>query len=240
MRKAGVLLLTFSLLFVICTSPIGAQSSLLVINKNGEIIWDVLSSNDSLALGVAKPKNISVTDVATGSSEENILIQRDGEKISMLVGETKELDVTGWEHNLIEIEERGDTKSIAISLKDNKFNLSQEGVVAQTTFPIKIDPKLNKVTLTTETGDKFLAVLPVEAAQVALRARIVTKLSSSPIEIIEDGKDLTYKIAGIKEINLFDLYKLGVNVAAKVSASTGEVLTTEEPSWLKVLRPIVG
>src|SRR4030067_966830 len=55
------------------------------------------------------------------------------------------------------------------------------------------------------------------------------------IGITEENKDVSYLIAGDRVINLFNLIKINIPVTTKISASTGEILSVEQPMWLKVL-----
>ena len=121
-----------------------------------------------------------------------------------------------------------------VGIKDNKFALEQEGAVALTDFPINIDPKENRLSVVTSSGRKYLAILPLEAVNTALRAKALTNLQGN-LTIVEDEKDVLYELTGIRKVNLFNFYNLEVPVTARVSASTGEVFTKDQPVWVRVL-----
>lgn len=218
-----------------------AEAGLIKIAKDGEIVWNVLSAEDSIALQIPKPSILSIKSVVeSGDGGDDVILSREGDKINLKVGIGRELDVTNWSGDLLEVEERPDIKKLKISSKEGQFYIEQEGVTAGTSLPIKIDPKTSRFAVTTQTGDKYLAVLPYEAVQSSLRSRVLSEASGELIGIGEEGRDLSYSISGLKKINLFDIYTLQVKVTAKVSASTGEILKTDEPVWLKFLRPILG
>jgi hypothetical protein len=49
------------------------------------------------------------------------------------------------------------------------------------------------------------------------------------------GNKLAYEIAGDRIVNLFNIYKYAVPVKVQVSASTGEIISIDQPTWLKVV-----
>jgi hypothetical protein len=211
-----------------------ASASIILIDKNGEIVWKVLSSESSVALAVPK-QSLLVKDVADlGSADEEISLNRDEGKVSLRVGE-ENLDVTNLGNDLVEIEERGETKRVEIGLQGDKFSIIEGGITVLTSLSININPTENRLSIVTSTGEKFLNILPFEAAQVALRSRYLTKIDQKTFDLTEENKDISYSIAGQRVINVFNLIKLDIPVQTKVSASTGEILTVEQPTWLKVL-----
>lgn len=216
--------------------PESSYASLITVEKDGNIVWKVLSASDSIALSIPKPSVMEVKKVAQeGGTNEDIYLTKTDNKINLLVGQGENLDVTNWNENIIEVEERGDIKKISIFLKDNKFNFAQGNLLASTDYPIKVNPKENKFFLSTSSGEKYLAILPYEAAQSALRSRILDKIKNTPMKISEYNNDLCYEILGEKIIKLFNLYDLKTDIEAKVSASTGEIVFSNQPPWLRIL-----
>lgn len=216
--------------------PKSTSAALVNVAPQGEVVLKVLSASDSTALGIPKPSPLDVTKVAQAQpSDQEIYLTKSGDKISLRLGLEEELDVTNWVEDLVEIEARGDTKKINIFLQNNQFGLAQGGFSALTAFPIKVSPKENKFFLSTPSGDKYLAILPSEAAQSALRSKAVGEIMPTPFELGEVNSDLCYTVTGEKVINLFNLYNLKTTILAKVSGSTGEVISTNEPVWLKIL-----
>ncbi|MFC1710337.1 hypothetical protein ACFL0F_01580 [Patescibacteria group bacterium] len=234
MRKIVFAFLVFLTFFFVASET---KASLLTINGEGEVIVKVLSSEDSIALGYPETSELEVKQVANSGSEENsqvTLTKKDG-IISLQVGSEKSLDVTNWKDDLVEIEERPNTKRIKVGLMGDDFTIAQEGIVASTGFPVNIDPYENQLSLTTQTGKKYLKVLPFDAAQSVLRTRLVNNITSKPFTIVEEEKGLSYVIDGNKVINIVGVYDFEIPITARVSALTGEVIAIDEPSWLKPL-----
>lgn len=215
--------------------PQEVSASFVEVDGQGKVIVKVLSS-EANSLPVNKPDDLEVKRAAGEESGADLIsLARDGERISLSVGNEKRFDVTSWEEDLVEVEERDNVKKILISVKDNRFIIRQEEVSAVCDFPIRIDPVKNRFTVETPSGEKYLAVLPYDAAQSALRAKAISSFSNSSMDITEEEKDLSYSVKGEKSLNILNVYRLNLPVTAKISASTGEVLGTDEPVWLKIL-----
>lgn len=225
---------SFIILFLFFTSE-ALASSLVTVGQGGVVVVNVLAKETS-SLEVATKSDIEIKDVAnSGESGDLISLAKSGEEVNLKVGNSKSFNVTDWQENLIEIEERDNAKKVTVSLKDGKFIISQEGFIASTDFPLEIDPVKNHFIVATSSGEKYLAVLPHDAAQTALRAKALSSVNPENLTIIEEGKDVGYALLGEKSVNLFNVYTLTIPVEAKVSASTGEVISTNEPVWLKLL-----
>jgi hypothetical protein len=235
-----IVVFVFLLVFLPLYFPSRADASLLVVKKDGQVVANVLASETSLALGVPVRGQLGVTDVvAGGSSNENISLSKENDKISLKVGSDKTYDVSNWKDNIIEIEERPEVKSIKIELLEGKFRIESDGVFALTDLPITIDPAKNKFSVTTPTGERYVSILPSDAIQTVLRAKSLTETQTG-MDLIEEGGILSYLIKGDKNVNFFDFYKMKVPVTAKVSASTGEIVVIDQPPWLRVLSFILG
>lgn len=228
----SVFLITF--LFLISTKQVDA--SLMVIDSEGDINWKVLSYESSLALDVPEDTNIEVTKVANdrANSKTIVTLKKENDRITLSEVGGRELDVSSWENDVIEVEERGDVKKLKVTIDDGKFALEQDGVKAVTEYPIEIDAKENNISVETETGYKYLALLPYDAAQSLLRTKIATNVNAEDMKVVEYEKDITYLVNGEKVVNLFNIYDLKLPVSAHISASTGEVMMVE-PSWLGVV-----
>jgi hypothetical protein len=233
-----LLLFLFSLFFLLVFAK-PASANLLSIDKDGQIVWDVLGQEDAIGLAVPQSSDITLNKVAESSGDTNSLVsleKKDG-KVSLLVNEgggRKSLDVTNWKDSVIEIEERPQVQKIQIAIAGDKFEIKNAGVSAVTSFPITVDPKTAKVSVTTQTGDKYISVFPREAAESALKSRVVDSLKTNQIVLTEEGNELTYKVNGEKLLNLFNVYKYPVDVEAQVSAYTGEIVKTNAPIWLTI------
>jgi hypothetical protein len=219
-----------SWLFV--ASPGIAQASLVRIDKEGRVIWKVLSLQDNLALGVSKNSLEVKSTVAEDDLEADarIAVRREDGKVYL-----NEFDVTNWQESLVEIEERGETKKATIGVAGEQFVIEQGGITAVTDFPITIDPMANELSLTTPSGSIFLAVLPAEAVESALRSRFVNRLPEKKIFIKEEDIGvLAYTISGEKVVDIFGILEYKIPVTARVSASTGEILKVDGPEWFKI------
>lgn len=203
----------------------------MTVNKDGDLVWKVLSAEDMIALKVPE-REIDVKEVATSDLEKNslILLERKDEKFYL-----NDLDVTDFEDDLVEIEERGKVKRIVIGVDQGLFTIEQNGVVASTEFPIIIDPKRNELALKTNSGSVFLSVLPIEAAESALRSRFISRLVNNNVNLTEYKLGvLSYSINGEKVLDIFSLFDYRIPVTAHVSASTGEILSIDGPEWFKI------
>jgi hypothetical protein len=241
MRK---LLFLFS--FLVCLFAFSSEveaTSLISINKEGEVIFNVLSSKDEIALGIPKRELLEVREIAAGSSasfNSRISLTKQEDKLLLKVktneGE-KDLDVTNWEEDIVEIEERGEVKKVIIGLVGDKFKLEQEGVIVLTDYPINIDPTKNELSVLTPSGSRFISVLPIEAVESLLRARAMNRFKvDKKVQLTESERgELIYVIEGERVINVFNLLTYSVPIRAKVSALTGEIIFIEQPLWLKVL-----
>jgi len=232
LRRFFLLSVLLSLGFVVGVSS--AQAALVSVNKVGVVTIKVLGKETTLA--VPEPASLEVKSAGESASTTNLIsLAKEGDRVSLKVDGEETLDVTNWKEDLVEIEERENAKKITITLVDGKFVITQEGVSATTEFPVSIDPEKNRFMVTTPSGEKYLAVLPYEARESVLRAKTLTTLSGGSFTITEEEKDLSYAVLGEKSLNLFNVYNLALPVEAKVSASTGEILSTNEPVWLKLL-----
>ena len=228
------LLAAFFLLWLLFF-PSRVEASLLVVKSDGELVLNVLSSESALVLEIPDYGQLGVKKAATeGETSENILLSREDNKISLRIGESKFFDVTDWKEGVMEIEERPESKSIHIDLWENKFRIQSEGVFALTDLPFSVNPSKDKFSVTTPSGEKYVAILPHEAVQTVLRAKVLSQTDKA-LDLVEEAGVLSYLVKGKKVINLFNFYDLKVAVTAKVSASTGEIYFIEQPPWLRVL-----
>lgn len=240
MKKFAFLFVLVLSFFLLSFTPAKA-TALLVIDNDGGVIWKVLSSQDSISLGIPQRefleiKNIAVTNT---SSDTKITLEKDGENINLNVATNegeKSLDVTSWQDDLIEIEERGETQRVTIRVLGEEFSIEQKGISAVTSYPININPNKNEISVLTPSGTRFLSILPIEAAESALRAKTMNRLTNQKIALVEGEKrELIYIIKGERLLNIFNLLEYPIEVETQVSALTGEIVQVEQPVWLKVL-----
>jgi hypothetical protein len=230
----AILILIFAFLFV----PSEIYASIATIKPNGEVLINVLSYEDS-ELEIPKSESLRINEVVgEDKNPSSLALIRDGGGVKLTVdnnNSSQTLDVTQVKDNLIEIEERPEVEKLAILIDGDGFLLKQDDLTAKTDYEIKINPEIAGITLSTPSGFRFLSIFPKEAVATVLRAKVMNDVDNS-IELSE-GSDgvLSYLISGERVINLFDLYEHRIPVKARVSASTAEVLSVEQPEWLRIL-----
>lgn len=235
----GLLTTVYSFL-ILAATPV--KGSLLSIDKNGEIVWKVLASEDSIALKVPERGSLEVkevTPIEEANLNDRISLKTEGGKnlLSVVTSEgEKSLDVTNTKDNLIEIEERPQVKSVKIGIINNQFSIQQEGITATTVFPITIDPKTADISIKTTSGDHFITIMPADAYQSSLKAKLITNLANNNLRIEEKKLgEISYEIDGKKKINFLNFFAYDFPVRVSVSALTGEILAIEQPIWQKVI-----
>ncbi|MFV1917106.1 MAG: hypothetical protein ACC618_01285 [Patescibacteria group bacterium] len=239
LKKAAVFLVAGITLAILLVNP--AHASLVTIDKEGRVTLNVLSAEESIELEIPRREYLEVKDIAEGipNPQAKISLLRSNGKVSLQVSTSsgdKSLDVTDYKGEIVEIEERPAVERIAISVFGDKFEIVQRGVIAETSYEINIDPQTARLTLETPSGLRFLSILPRQAVDVVLRAKYINRIGGqNRLSIEEEGRELAYVVPGDKIINLFDLFEYKVPVKAVVSASTGEILSVEQPTWLRVL-----
>jgi hypothetical protein len=218
-----------------------ASASLVTITQDGEIVVNVLAVDDSITLDIPQAETFEVTDIAETVGDENsvVSIEREGGKISMTISSpdtgNRKLDVTGYEDDLVEIEERERTKVVKLGVVGDRLSIEQRNVVALTSLPINIDPTRKELSLTTSSGRRFVSILPQEAVDSLMRTKLINSYDpDSELEIVEDENgNATYLVEGTKVIDMFNVYDYELDVAAVVSATTGELIGINNPEWLK-------
>ena len=238
LRVFASFILAFLFLLLISSSVF---ASLVVVQKDGKVVLNVLSIEDTVELEIPRRDYLEVKSIAQEIPDPGSkisLARKDGKvtlRVSTKSGE-KSLDVTNYKDEIVEIEERPALERVRIGVSGDFFTIEQRGVLAKTDYEINIDPESAGITLTTPSGLRFLSLLPYQAAETALRAKIINRLGDKDSVVIkEEGQELSYELAGERVINFFNVFEYSVPVKTKISASTGEVLSIEQPTWLKVL-----
>lgn len=212
----------------------GCASAIIVISNSNQVIWNVLGEssenpikivslpssveNNNQTVQLLKTDNITTLEVDTGSVKKSV-------------------DVTGFGDNIIEIEQSQDAKRISISQSEDKFLITQQDVVAQTGFPIKINPDGRYVIVVTPSGERYLGIFPSDAIDSILKTQIIDKVSVESGLSLTEGEAgvLEYVVNGEKNIKLFNLFEISAPVTLKISAIDGIVLGKDSPVWYKVL-----
>ena len=219
--------------------PQKVSAALITVEKTGNISWNVLSSSDSKALEIPKSSSLEVREPGSGETEyAKLALMKNGEEMKLLVSSSsgnKELVVNGITDQIVEIEERPELQRIYFGINAGQFTIIERGLTAVTDFPINISSKMAQVSVTTQTGERYLAIFPYEAYQSALRAKVLSEKGGT-ISLTENSRGvLSYRISGEKRINFFDVYTLSKKVTAEISAQTGEVVSIEAPIWFKIV-----
>lgn len=237
LKKAVIPLIIF---FLLAVSSTPVDASILVIEKSGKVLWNVLSASDENLLKIPKYSSLAISKIGSeeSGSESVVSLNRQEERINMTVtanNETKQLDISNWKSDIIEIEERPEVQKVKISMADGKFSLNQKGISALTSSMITIDSRSAELSIKTESGNKYLSILPYDAVQTLLKTKVVSEITDNKIDIVEENGSLAYKILGNKVINFFDIYYYRIPVSSFISASSGEVLKIDSPTFYKYL-----
>ena len=240
MRKC-IFLFVFFLFFLI---PNTVNASLITVDKEGEVIVNVLALQDGIALTLPERSDLSIKNLSVSEDlKEKILslkILEDKTTLEIENGDSPYVfDVTNWSEDLIEIEERGSVKKIKIYLEDGRFVIEQDGFKTKTEFSININPEENKLSVETSAGSTFLSILPIEAAKTALRLKSMSLAKEASLKEKDIGI-LAYEIKGEKQFTFLGVVDYSVDVVTEISASTGEVLSINQPVWLKIYNLLLG
>lgn len=241
MKWFKLFLSSFLAFLLLSATVFPALASLIRVDKDGGVVIKVLSFEDSIELEVPKNEHLEVKDVvdqATDPTAKISLFRENGRVKLNISGSSgdRSLDVTNYSEEVIEIEERPEVEKLLIGISGGKFTIEQKGVVAETELAIIIDPQTAGLTLETPSGFKYLSILPRQAVDSVLRSKYINRIASEKRLILsEEEKQLAYIIEGEKVINLFNVFEYSTPVSIRVSASTGEILSVEQPTWLKVI-----
>lgn len=220
--------------FVLFAVSQNIHASVVTIGLDGELVMNVLSYE-------SQRESITVTELMGGQIPigDRISLKNDGGKSRLLVtvgGNSYEADVTDFEGEVIEIEERIIPNTVKVFVEKGEFLIQQRGYTARTRFPITIEAATKEFSVKTSSGVSYLSILPYEAIDNLMRAGILSKLhDNSQIKLSEDPQGgMKYVASGIKSFKLFTFIEFEAEVVVSVSASTGEVLSVEQPLWLSV------
>lgn len=216
MRKILYVFVFSLLLLALSATP--AKAAFVTITKDGKVTWNVLAST-----------NIEVKNTAVATDTSALSLRTESGKFYL-----NDIDVTSLENqDLVDIEERPDAKKIMISVKENSFTLNEGGVIAMTTYPIKIDARERKLSVKTDSGETFLMILPKEAVEVAMRSRFISK-NVETISIADFKDEIVYKVDGEKVFDILGMISYSVPVTAYVSVVSGKIINVAGPEWFKV------
>jgi hypothetical protein len=218
-----------------------ADASFVSLEKDGNIRVNVLAEEDSVHAEIPNSTSVEVKEVLNENADakSKISLKRNGSEVELNIygndGE-QSYDVTGYGDSIVEIEERPQSRKVSILALDDGFSILHGGVSAKTEYEIEVDPETAGLSLKTPSGFRFLSILPKTASESVLRTRIINSLSKSgSLDIVElADRELAYVVRGQKLVNIFNVYDYALPVTAKISATTGEMISIDEPAWLKV------
>lgn len=258
MKKLPVILL--SSLLLLFSFPKMTSASLLLMDKDGRVVWNVLSMEDEIESSIEEVKEEvvdtevkevrpeseieikSINNVSTSVNANKMDVEVSNEdgrvnlRVKTTTGETN-TDVTGFQGEMVEIEERSEAQKVKISVKGENLEIQSKGVGALTSYPISVNSETNELTVTTPSGKRIVSILPSVAVSYVLSSNTIDKVGGTDSVILDETSrgELNYKISGVKDVRLFETLSFSVPVVARVSATTGEILNIEKPIWLKVL-----
>ena len=178
----------FLLLLISSISVSSVSAALVTVNPKGQVIWQVLGDSTIQVKSVAE--NLT-------STNSQISLNNTNGKI-----ELNNIDVTNFKDSLVEVQARGEPNDLKIGTNGNAFNIEENGIIAETKFPITIDPIKNELSVTTTSGSRLVSVLPYEAILSLTRAKFINKVNSNKIDLTENATgELQYQIGGKRNID---------------------------------------
>lgn len=224
--KKFLVAVIFSLL--LSSSVHDANAALVRFGRDGEAYWNVLGANSELEIKKLANETVAgKTAVDLTTDNGKVFLTYDGGKV----------DLTGYEEEIIEIEESEAPKKILISSTENGFKIAQSGIVAHTPFSIKINSPQNKLAVETTSGTRFLSIMPYDAVEQMVLTNIINILpKEGKIKLFEkDDGEIAYEVSGEKQIYLFNIFSFGVPITVQVSATSGKIINIDQPLWYSVV-----
>ncbi len=148
-------------------------------------------------------------------------------------------------------------KEIEIATGSAQLGFIEHGHRVRTNFPLTVDPATGQLFVTTPTGTKAVAILPAAAIENMIRAGILTTVTggggsnppggtdsaSTPTSVLGATTELTtgskgnlvYKVSGEKSERLLGVLPVNFNLTAVVSAENGQLLSTQESIFARIL-----
>jgi len=207
-----------------------AKAALVTVSDKGVLRVNILGASTASEISVRKVAQIS--DI---TPQADITLQKTSEGTQLIVengSDVRELDLTGFTKDIIEIEAKEAPQTITIFNKDDGFLIKQNGKEVQTNFPIFVSSQKKEISVQTPSGIRYLLVFPSEALSSLIRSNELS--DNSEMQLIETEKgDLSYKVLGTKNVNLFDIVYLDVPIEAYVSATTGQITKVQKPLWYR-------
>lgn len=218
------LFITALALVLFHSSALNTHAALINVSKQNEITWNVLGA---ISFRDAKNNYIATSEIVLENIEGEVFLN--------------EMDISNVKDEIIQFEKEVEPERVSIQAEGDNFLIIQRGVSAETSFPIKISESDDNIMLQTETGDRFIVILPYEALLQAIRSDNIEDINArGKIEIIEsDEGEIAYKIVGTKKYSVFSFFDVGAEVNTYVSALTGNVIKVDQPIWSRVLQFLI-
>jgi len=120
---------------------------------------------------------------------------------------------------------KGSIEEMVISIGKTSSGTSLKQGDIEVTTTQKLNVMESKVYLETSSGTEEIKVLPEEVASKT------TIQSIDEIEITEENGKAVYSISGSKEGKFIFIIPISIKITQKISAETGEIISTEKPWW---------
>lgn len=152
-------------------------------------------------------------------------------------GETEDLG----EDDEVEIEpdEDEDKIRIATGSGEGEMVISRNRIRAKTNFPLSVDLTTNELIVTTPAGVKRVTILPDQAIANLLANDVIDRVEPENEEELEltetEEGEPAYELAGESDQEFLGFLPVKIKAKFRVSAETGEVLTSQKPLITRLL-----
>ncbi len=193
------------------------------------------------------------TKIKLEGNDTKVEIQTEGNQFSIKAKEANGQEVElKSEDALKKLNEALKEKEVEVEkTPDNNVAINKGGVTAETELPLSIDPSTHELKVTTPAGTKTVTVLPDQAVENILRAKFLTNIESENIAtgsgvatvtqkatLTQINNEPTFIIRGINQKRLLGIIPVGFARTVFVSATTGDVVKTEETTLNQILERI--
>lgn len=189
-------------------------------------------------------------DITSGGIKTRLEIRDDRVVIKAEQEDGTEVELA--DDTLLKIEERLNKSDIKVATASADSFLIQRGNAgAVTQFPLSIDLATNTLSVTTPTGTREVAILPDQAIQNLIATNIVNRLGGPAVvdqfqagNLTSIGQLITlgqqndvpvYEINGISDQRLLGFIPVAITRNVTVSAETGQVVSTQESFFNRVI-----
>ena len=171
--------------------------------------------------------------------------QEDNGQVSIHAKQSDGTEVELKNNSLEDINKMLEDKGVEVSTDSaTGLGLVSGGVHASSNFPLSFDPTTKALSITTPNGVRTIAVLPDQAVNAVLRSGIMTHVESQNVNdqtatatanLTELNNDAVFEVNGISEKKLLGVFPVGFAKTSFVSATTGQVVQTNESPLNKLL-----